>query len=189
VYRLVIFDFFDVIHSDPFKRWLRKYGYERGPGFQEASDLLDLGHISDREFYEKLSQISGQSAQSVEEVFNDTNLIDKSMVGLIKTLHADYKTGLLSNSSSEYLRPILENYDLTRLFDEIVVSAEVGLIKPSTEIFDFILERMDVKPRDSIFIDDDERNIKVAASMGIRPILFTGEADLRKEFAKLGVSL
>jgi putative hydrolase of the HAD superfamily len=187
MYRLIIFDFFGVIHSDPFRRWLQKYGDKQEARFEEASRLVDIGDISEQDFYKQLSSLSDQPLQSVQAVFDDMQLIDKDMVTLIDTLHASYKIGLLSNSSSEYARAILTEHNLTRLFDEIVISAEVGLVKPSREIFEFALDKMQLQPKEAIFIDDRQQNITVANSLGIQSILFTGTDKLENELTRLGI--
>ena len=189
MYRAIIFDFFDVIHSDPFKRWLKKYGYKQKGEFEESSRLVDIGHISEQEFYRQLSDLSGQTVESIEAVFGDKQLIDQEMVDLIEVLGRHYKIGLLSNSSGEYLRPILQSYDIARFFDEIVVSAEIGMIKPRPEIFEHILEKMNLKAGEAIFIDDNPHNVAAAASLGIYSIVFTGEKALGSELAKLGIRI
>jgi epoxide hydrolase-like predicted phosphatase len=187
VYEAIIFDFFNVIHSDPFLRWLKRYGYKRTGEFEESSRLVDVGHISEREFYEKLSALSGQTLESVRAIFSDTSLIDRDMVELIKGLHNNYKTGLLSNSSGEYLRPILEQHNLTRLFDEVVISSEVGLLKPDAEIFKHILHKLRVKPENAIFIDDNARYVDAASAIGIQAIVYTDTESVKRQLAGLGV--
>lgn len=189
MYKAIIFDFFDVIHSDPFLRWLKKYGYERRGEFEESSRMLDVGNISDREFYERLGELSGQKPENVKKVFDDTGRIDKDLVKLIERLRGHYKLGLLSNATGKYLRPILESHGLTSLFDEIAISAEVGSIKPHPEIFDHILEKLDVKADEAIFIDDNPDNVAAASSMGIGGIVYTDEDALRKELATAGIKV
>jgi epoxide hydrolase-like predicted phosphatase len=188
-YQAIIFDFFDVIHSDPLKRWLSKYGLTEQDGFEEVNRLVDLGRIKEQEFHEQLSAISGQPLMEVEEVFQDTQLTDKSLVGLIEELHKNYKTGLLSNASSEYLRLILKEQDLVRLFDEIVVSAEIGLAKPSADIFHYILEKMAIEPETTIFIDDNIRNIEAAKALGITGLVYSDKEKLLEELSGLGIDI
>src|SRR6185312_80284 len=186
MYRAIVFDFFDVIHADPFHRWLGKNGYERRE-FEESSRRLDGGLISDDEFYKELGRLSGRSTASVKAVFSQTDQIDKQLVKLIGMLRGRYKIGLLSNSSGSYLRPILEEHGLNGLFDVTAISAEVGFIKPQPEIFQHILKEMGVEARETIFIDDNPRNVEAAAAVGIKSIVYTGEPALRIELARLGI--
>lgn len=187
MYKAIIFDFFDVIHSDPYNRWLRKHNLERKGGFEKSAQKVDRGEISHEEHYREVSKMSGQSTDSIKEIFNDTSLIDRDMVGLIRTLRGHYKIGLLSNSSGPYLRPILEEHGLVELFDEITISADVGLIKPEPAIFEHMLEKLSVQASEAIFTDDNPRNVAAAESIGIRSIIFTGEKAFRQELAKLNI--
>lgn len=187
-YQAVVFDFFDVIGGDPFKRWLKVNGFERAGEFEESSRLVDIGHISEHEFYQRLSELSGKTVKSVEEAFAEAKFIDKEVVELVEKLSKNYKTGLLSNSSSEYLRPILEQHDLARLFDEIVISSEVGIVKPTEEIFHHVLQKLGVKPENTLFIDDSPRNVAAAASLGIQAIPFRHAKGLKQDLLKLNIA-
>jgi epoxide hydrolase-like predicted phosphatase len=187
MYKAVIFDFFDVIHGDPFKRWLKTNGLERSGDFEASSQLVDLGHISEDEFHERLSRLSGTSLAGVKEIFDDRSVIDKDMVRLVKELRGHYKIGLLSNASSEYLRALLAHHELAELFDEIAVSSEVGFIKPGPEIFQHILQKLAVKPEETLFIDDNPHNAEAAAALGFGAITFTDYRSLRKELLTLNI--
>ncbi len=189
MYKAVIFDFFDVIHRGPFQHWLKQHGLGRSGDMHRNSELLDVGDISDEEFYRRLGELSGQPHEQVAAVFNDTSFIDQDMIALIKQIKQQHKTGLLSNSSIEYLWSIIDRHDLEALFDVITVSAEVGLIKPDPRIFEHILGRLDVKAEEAIFIDDNSANTTAAGKLGIRSITYVGIEPLRKELVKAGVRL
>jgi putative hydrolase of the HAD superfamily len=189
MYKAIIFDFFDVIHSDPFQRWLKKHDYERSGEFAKSAQQVDFGRISYDEHYQRLSELSGQSAQSIKEVFDDTQLIDQDMVELIRSLHGQYKIGLLSNAGGQYLRPILEEHGLMELFDEIAISAEIGVVKPDPAIFKHALKQLGVKAEEAIFTDDNPGNVAAAEAVGIRSIVFTSEKALRRELAAAGIKV
>lgn len=190
MYKAIIFDFFDVIHRDPFRHWLKQSGLERNGDLHETSRLLDIGAISDEEFYKRLSESSGQPSQTVKVIYEDTTFIDYEMIELIKRLKHTYKTGLLSNSSIEYLRQIIRQHELEALFDVITVSAEVRLIKPDPKIFAHILDKLGVPATEAIFIDDNPKNVEAAAKLGIESIIYKeGIEPLKKKLGDLGVSV
>jgi putative hydrolase of the HAD superfamily len=188
MYKNLIFDFFDVIHSDPLKRWLNKYGLAREGEIAEASRMLDKGHLSMHEFFQRLAAHSNQKPAEIAEIFGDTQMIDNTMVSLIDKLHKQYQIGLLSNSRGDYIRPILEEHGIENLFDEIVVSAEVGMIKPHGEIFEFTLKKMNAKPEETVFIDDSEHNVEAAKAVGIHGIVFRNAEELKEKLADLGIN-
>ncbi|HVX57814.1 MAG TPA: HAD family phosphatase [Candidatus Saccharimonadales bacterium] len=188
MYKAVIFDFFNVIHRDPFLHWLKQNGLERSGALHESSRRVDLGEISDKQFMQELSDLSGQPLADVTAAFQDTSFIDADVVALIKQLKRHYKTGLLSNSSIEYLAQIMARHELESLFDVITVSAEVRLIKPDPRIFEHALRQLDVSADEAVFIDDNPRNVAAAARLGIKGITYTDISSLKRALSEAGVA-
>ncbi len=85
---------------------------------------------------------------------------------------AGLKTGLLSNSWGLSAYP----FDLLRAhFDDLVISAEVGLRKPDPAIYRLAAERLRIAPEECVFIDDLERNVEVARDLGMIGIVHQGD--------------
>lgn len=188
MYTTIIFDFFDVIRSDPYKAWLGERGIERVGEYAEASKPLDRGEITVGEFHDRLQELSGHDRATVAHHYDNTVLIDEGMPAFIAQLKQRFKTGLLSNASSDYLRPLLDEYGYHELFDEIVISGETGLIKPSTEAFEHILAQLGSQPEETIFVDDSPTNVAAANQLGITGVLFTNLSQLRTDLQRLGVA-
>ena len=98
--------------------------------------------------------------------------LDREMLTLIQRLRGRCKTALLSNAPANLRRWIAEAWDIPPddTFDEIVVSAEVGVMKPDPEIYRIALARLDVAPQEAIFVDDQARNVTSAARLGIHAV-------------------
>jgi putative hydrolase of the HAD superfamily len=142
--KVVIFDFFDVFRTDGYNRWLKAHGYERTGKYLAASERHDRGEFSDEEFFQAIADASGETVAQVERELEGGNELNESLVSYLSVLRGNYKIALLSNSSSEYLRHELAKYDLEKFFDEIVISSEVGLIKPEPAVFHYILQKLAV---------------------------------------------
>lgn len=56
--------------------------------------------------------------------------------------------------------------------DKIFVSYELGLLKPNKAIYQSVLEKLNAKPEEVIFIDDKRENVEAAKSLGINGIVF-----------------
>lgn len=97
------------------------------------------------------------------------------------------KTYALTNWSAETFPRALELYDFLHWFDGRVVSGEEKTRKPFKEIYDIIIRRYDLIKNETIFIDDNLRNIKAAEEVGIRSIHFTDPNSLKNELIKLEV--
>lgn len=110
--KVIIFDFYDVIHGDPYKRWLERRGLKREGRYRQLSYDLDVGKINSDQFIEELSQLSSESPVAVIKEFESVAKVDLNIVDLIDKLHKKYRTALLSNSPGENLRARLLKYDL-----------------------------------------------------------------------------
>lgn len=82
--KVIIFDFFDVIRTDGFKRWLRHYGYEHTGDMLRATEMHDRGEHSDKEFFQNLANITNQTAEQVEQELEANNELNESLVDYIK---------------------------------------------------------------------------------------------------------
>ena len=106
------------------------------------------------------------------------------MKELIQALKArGGKIYLLSNISKKFAEEWAENdylKDLFPLFDGLVCSGPIGMIKPHKEIFEHLLKTYDLKAEESIFIDDAPINIEGARKCGIQGYLFDGDLNKLK---------
>jgi epoxide hydrolase-like predicted phosphatase len=188
MYKAIIFDFFDVIRTDIYRSWLNLHGYDKKGNFLDVKQELNLDEINFDEFLHKLSDINNQTAESISEEMQNGAKVDHDVVELIKKLRKNYRVILLSNSPSGLLRGLLQEDDLEKYFDEIIISSEVGLIKPNAEIFQLTLKRVELRPEECIFIDDSEKNTAASEAVGIKAILYTNSSSLKTSLKKLGIS-
>lgn len=65
---------------------------------------------------------------------------------------------------------MLEHFQLSGLVDAIVLSYEVGYLKPSPEVYQAALEQLAAEPECAVFVDDQESYCAVAEALGIRAI-------------------
>ena len=114
--------------------------------------------------------------------------IPKNVEVLRKLEHSNYELFGLTNWSAETFPYALENYDFFKIFGgKIVVSGTEKVIKPNPKIWEVLLERYHIKAEESVFIDDNAKNIEVAKSLGFITIHITPETDLEKELKDLGL--
>src|SRR5512133_2520002 len=94
-------------------------------------------------------------------------------VELMKRLKkAGYSLYGLSNWSTETFPLMLEKYDFFKLLDDIIISGEVGSVKPEPEIFHIALQRIGKTAKECLFIDDSLANIEQARKMGFATVHF-----------------
>jgi 2-haloacid dehalogenase len=98
-----------------------------------------------------------------------------------------HKLYALTNWSAETFPVALERYEFLNWFDGRVVSGEEKTRKPFLRMYEILIERFGINPSTSVYIDDNARNLKPAADLGMATIHFHDPVQFRKELGKLGV--
>jgi 2-haloacid dehalogenase len=93
----------------------------------------------------------------------------------------------LTNWSAETYAPARQRFDFLAWFRGILVSGEVGVIKPDPRIFELLIERFAIDPERAVYIDDVEANVSAARPFGMHTIHFTTAAALRDELVAQGL--
>lgn len=106
---------------------------------------------------------------------------------LVKVLKEKYDVYGLTNWSSETIPIAKERYDFFKHLDGIVVSGDEKLIKPDPEIYKVLLDRYNIKAEESLFIDDNEDNIRAAIELGFNTIHYTNGVNLEERLKKLQI--
>ncbi len=154
----------------------------------EEWELAQVGRISYDEYWRRIgAALEFSTPQEIadfrREYFSGDRL-DDELVDVIKELRPHYRIGLLSNAPDRLEAWLEEEWGIKHLFDAIVYSAKVGLAKPDQRVFHLVLEQLDVAPSEALFIDDFQRNIDAALTLGMRAIHFTGTKALREELTR-----
>ena len=112
-------------------------------------------------------------------------------VALLEKLvaHPDYKVVALTNWSAETFPRALSLYEFLHRFEGIVVSGTEKMRKPYKVIYELTLSRFEIKAAESLFIDDNLRNIEAASEMGINTIQFKSPEQLEKALIGKGISI
>jgi len=119
-----------------------------------------------------------------EEMLGDAN---QGTVQLLKQCvdSPELKVLALTNWSAETFPVALKKFDFLQWFEGIVVSGEEMTRKPFPEIYYTTLKRFEIKAEESLFIDDNLRNIEAAAALGIQCIHFISPQKLEKKLKEL----
>lgn len=110
---------------------------------------------------------------------------NENVINLVKTLRANYKTALLSNVSKPGLESRFSAEELQQWFDAVVVSGEVGRVKPDPEIYRLTAARLGVEPAECVFIDDNEAYAEAAKTVDMQAICFQSNKQMKRELDAL----
>lgn len=112
--------------------------------------------------------------------------VDSELIELVKELKKTYKIGLLSNTTRGQFDGIL-SLEQQALFDVVALSGEMGFGKPDIRAYREVARLLGEFPSDCLMIDDSQSNCAGAEAAGMKAVLFTGVADLRRELANYGI--
>lgn len=152
-------------------------------------DQFEVGKIDETTFFNELKKLTTPESSIAQlKTAWQAMLIglpqDKFL--LLNELRKKYTIMVLSNTNSTHIEKInaslLENYNLSsihELFDHTYLSFEVGLRKPSDDIFKHVIEQANIKPSETLFIDDLNLNVNAAKCVGIEALLYKQGDNLR----------
>lgn len=144
------------------------------------------------ELWKHISTILGhpekhQAVVDLLEACDKNQKVNQDIIDLIGTLHTSgYKIGLLSNYG-EGLRDRLNQQGIISNFNVIGISSEMGLMKPQKEAFLKFCNMLEVQPNELIYVDDTQRSLETAESVGYTPILYLDFDDLHNKLTDLKV--
>lgn len=111
--------------------------------------------------------------------------------GTVEIMHrlknAGWPLFALSNWSAETFPIARRKYACLELFDAIVISGEVGLIKPDPAIFELAVKKTGAPASQCLFIDDHPANIEVAQQLGMHATLFRSPEELERQLREIGL--
>ena len=184
----ILFDFGGVLYKMPdpkgIDKWTALLGIEKTPELIEMltnpheSELVKdicLGKVSEEQVWEmiqsKWSLNSGLLGR-IRRNFLSKRSLNRQMVRFMASLKSDYQLGILSNAGDQSRSLMTDVLHLDRYAEEIIISAEEGVIKPDLEIYQIALDRMGTKPERALFIDDYYDNVQAAEQIGMKAVHF-----------------
>lgn len=198
--KTIVFDFggvlVDLSREQAVKRFIEigiKDADERLGTTKQKGIFLELeeGKLSREDFYSALKRISGSNISN--------NQIDYAWLGFFLPIHQEridyllelkkkYTLYLLSNTN-----PIIMEWanspqftpagkPLSFYFDKLYFSYKLGVIKPNKLIFEKMIADSNIKPEETLFIDDGKSNIETAISLGFKTYQPKADEDYRKIF-------
>jgi epoxide hydrolase-like predicted phosphatase len=163
-------------------------GFREDPESRELLIGLETGSLPEEEFEQRLAAKLGiPAAGLIDRLFAGSRPDEVMLDAILAARRAGIRTGLISNSWGT------RRYDrakLAELFDGIVISGEVGMRKPTPEIYELGAQAIGVEPEACIFVDDLAFNLAPAAELGMTIVHHVEAGQTVSELEELlGVSL
>lgn len=154
----------------------------------ETARRASIGEISeDAHWLEVLKRfkLPASEMKSFKDEFFGGDVIDRQLIDYIHSLHEKkIHTGLISNAWSG-LREFMAKEKIMDVFDTVIISAEVGAVKPSAKIYELALEQAKVKAKEAVFVDDVAVNIEACEKIDMKGILFKDSVETIHQINRL----
>lgn len=93
---------------------------------------------------------------------------------------------VLSNMHAASIRYLEEKYAIWDMFEGVVISSRIRMVKPELEIYEHLLAEHKLNAAETVFIDDLSENLAAAARIGIQTIRFVDAKQCRQDLVNLG---
>lgn len=173
--KAVVFDCFGVLVTDGWRPF-RTNHFLHSPELLErattSNKLVDAGLKDYDEFLQEMAELANLTFDETRRQI-ESNVPNVPLLEYIRDeIKPHYKVGLLSNAGANWLSTLLEPWQL-ELFDEVVLSYQLGAIKPDKIMYQTIAAKLGVEPEESIFIDDQQIYCHGAECVGMRTVVYT----------------
>jgi putative hydrolase of the HAD superfamily len=193
----IVFDLGNVLISFRPSEYLKRNNYPEKTRERILNDIfmspewlmLDDGKITPEEAIDSIARKSSLKRAEIALIFNLRIEImfplDKN-TGLLPGLRKrGFKLYYLSNFPLDTFDKVKNSYGFFKYFDGGIISSEVKYSKPGIEIYKIFLKKYDLKPEESLFIDDIEANVKTAEFIGMKCIYTDGSLDIGNKLLSL----
>lgn len=181
--KAIIFDCFGVLYPDTFWGLVRKFNH--GIDEREFHDLIrqcDMGITTRDGMWDATAELLGMSRDELDIELKKFGGIDDDMMSFIAQLRdRGYRIGMISNVGRGFIDKVFTGYDPQKYFDDIVLSNEVGLLKPDPAIYKLSASNLEVDTNQCIFIDDIPKNAEGATATGMQGIVYKSLAQTKQD--------
>ena len=197
--KTIIFDLGSVIvnvdKTNLYRKWAEKSGknvdeiidyYENSP----AGKKFERGKLNSKEFYERVVRELNlkMNFDDFKKIYCNIFTLDSDVAKLIQKLKKNFRLVLLSNTDALHFEYAKNKYKILDVFDDYVLSYEVGHSKPNPLIFWTAIKKSKTAPFNCVYFDDIAAFVFVARLMGIKAFQFKGYEKLISDFGKVNIS-
>lgn len=147
----------------------------------------DMGLLTRYDFNQAVAEKTGLTAKDIEDRYWGSNKYNYPVVEMAENykIVGNFKLGLLSNISRDWMGEILSFFDEKKLFDEVILSGDINIVKPDPRIFMLMAEKLNLRPEECIMIDDVADNINGARIAGMHGVVFFSPDQAKEDINNL----
>ena len=155
----------------------------------------ESGHVDTAVFLKAINEQMAEhgnlhpiSETEFHQLWNATFRENSEMAELMQNLRKAHKLYLLSNTNESHWQYLDQTFQVSRHFEELILSYKFGHIKPQKEIYQEVLRRSNLAAHQCLFIDDLEPNIAAGSAVGMNVVHFKDISDLQSRLEHFGLT-
>lgn len=178
--KLVIFDCFGVIFDEIAPYIVKKYAPDSNTDALKDKIFIpaDLGTISLDELFDNMASEFFADRNQIINDWNRLIKLNRELIPLIVRLKENADIALISNAPKGFVEDLFERHSLTRLFDRMIISCNIGMAKPDDGIYRYCLSQFSDDYDEIFMVDDNAKNLRTAETLGITAILFENNSSI-----------
>ena len=196
--RLIVSDFGGVICSFDYRIFCERLALRTDRTTEQVfaavfgdhlQEDFETGKLSGREYHQEVMARLDVDVPYEEfyPMYGDIFTEIPATCDLLRRLHARYPLYLLSDTNEIHFGYVKNTVEVLRLFDQFIVSYEVGAMKPGPRIYQEALRRSGLPAEACVFIDDRPGNVEGARNVGMHALHFTSPEQCAADLVRLGV--
>lgn len=186
--RGIIFDCFGVLYVDATHHFYEQHiaDFERlRPQLAELNRAYDIGLLTQAALSREVADLSGLDLAFVEANIQGIHRRNQGLLDYGQSLRATYRVGMLSNIGIDGMNSFFKPDEREQLFDAVVLSSEVRLVKPDPRIYELMATKLGLLPEECVMIDDVEANIIGAREAGLQGIVYQSNEQTTRDVEQL----
>lgn len=151
---------------------------------------FEIGKISEKEFINKILSIVDHKIDEKTfcKYYADIFSLNEDLISLLPIMKKNYKLFLLSNTDSIHKKYGWEKYDFLKYFDKLILSFEVGAVKPEEKIYREVEKASGLPSSEHFFIDDIQEYVEGAKNVGWDAVQFIDYQKLMNDLRERKIS-
>lgn len=200
--KVIIFDLGGVIFDNGTRKtkkflkekYLIKDNVLKNIFYGEEASLFRNGKINSSKFWKFVNFVFEKEKAEIDKddlksIWYNSFMPQKGIFKLLQNLHNNYELGIISGNIKERVKFLDGKYHFRKYFDWEIYSFDVGINKPNLKIYKEALQKINVKERNCLYIDDQETFLKPARILGMNTLLFKTYEEFLKDLSRLQINL
>lgn len=181
--KAILFDCFGVLVTSSYEPFKSKYLHndpELIEKFMAVENRSSRGEISLEQAEKEFAELAGISFHEAADILTDNPRNPILLRYIEQELKDKYKITMLSNVADDRVEDLFLKEDI-EMFDDMVLSFQVGLAKPDSKIFELAAERLGLSPEECVFVDDSQGYCMGAEAVGMKSVCYHNFGQMRKQ--------